>query len=221
MIDSKAVTAELDQLIAECRALRQRSQYDDLSDLPDAEAMSMATSLAAAIRRLSPPRSQYVESLDGTLKSYGHTNTSAIPTILGILTALRNDVAGGRTKSAVEIIHADLFSDFLEMADHLVGEGFKDPAAVLAGGVLEGHLHNLATKHSISLNDSKGAPKKADLLNAELAGANVYSKGDQKNITAWLHLRNPAAHGKYSEYTIDQVKLLIQSIRDLIARIPA
>ena len=58
-------------------------------------------------------------------------------------------------------------------------------------------------------------------MNAELAGANVYSKLDQKNVTAWLDLRNKAAHGKYGEYTKEQVALLIQSVRDFITRNPA
>lgn len=58
-------------------------------------------------------------------------------------------------------------------------------------------------------------------MNADLAGANVYSKLDQKNVTAWLDLRNKAAHGKYGEYTKEQVALLIQSVRDFITRNPA
>ena len=38
---------------------------------------------------------------------------------------------------------------------------------------------------------------------------------------AWNDTRNKAAHGKYSEYTKDQVALLIQSVRDFITRNPA
>lgn len=64
-------------------------------------------------------------------------------------------------------------------------------------------------------------PKKADRLNADLSGADVYSKLDQKNVTAWLDLRNKAAHGEYDKYGQQQVQLLISSIRDFITRHPS
>jgi len=40
-------------------------------------------------------------------------------------------------------------------------------------------------------------------------------------ITGWLDLRNQAAHGKYSEYTKEQVQTMLQSTRDFMARNPA
>ena len=86
--------------------------------------------------------------------------------------------------------------------------------------IAEERLRKLCDKNGIIVSQG-GKPKKADALNAELAGANVYSKLDQKNVTAWLDLRNKAAHGKYIEYTKDQVALLIQSARDFITRNPA
>ena len=64
-------------------------------------------------------------------------------------------------------------------------------------------------------------PKKADAINAELAKAAAYTKLDQKNVTAWLGLRNDAAHGHYSAYDNNQIVLLISSIRDFISRNPA
>lgn len=137
------------------------------------------------------------------------------------LTALREAYASSTFSSITELIHADVFSDFLEMADHLIEQSYKDPAAVIAGSVLEEHLRKLCDKNGVDVKKSDGSPKKADSLNSELASAIVYSKLDQKNVTAWLDLRNKAAHGKYTEYTKDQVALLIQSIRDFITRNPA
>jgi hypothetical protein len=64
-------------------------------------------------------------------------------------------------------------------------------------------------------------PKKADTMNAELTKAMAYTKLDQKNVTAWLGLRNDAAHGNYNAYDKNQVVLLISSIRDFISRNPA
>jgi hypothetical protein len=139
---------------------------------------------------------------------------------LGILKALRADYEADYLSSVEELIHADIFSDFLEMASYLLKEGYKDPAAVMIGGVLEEHIRKLCNKHNI-LTTSSGRPKKTDTLKDELASAGIISKLDQKNVTAWLDLRNKSAHGKYSEYTQQQVELLHQSVQDFLSRVPA
>lgn len=58
----------------------------------------------------------------------------------------------------------------------------------------------------------------ADTLNAEIVKAGGYIKLDQKNVTAWLDLRNDAAHRNYSAYDKNQVKLLVAGIQDFITR---
>jgi hypothetical protein len=71
------------------------------------------------------------------------------------------------------------------MASELHEKGYKDPAAVIAGSVLEEHLRKLATKHEIMVEKPSGEPKKADALNADLTREELYSKLEQKNVTAW------------------------------------
>ena len=110
------------------------------------------------------------------------------------------------------------------MAEYLLEEGYKDPAAVITGSTLEEHLRKLCIKNGIDIEImSKGKlkPKKADSLNSELAKQGVYSKLELKSVTAWLDLRNKAAHGEYSKYKENQVKQLIIGVRDFIIRNPA
>jgi len=132
---------------------------------------------------------------------------------------------GGYTQSLVEIAHGDVFGDFLEMAQHLCESDYKDAAAVITGSTLETHLRELCRKVAISIQVHKAngdvLPKKADNMNADLASASVYSKLDQKNVTAWLDLRNKAAHGHYGEYNKDQILIVISGVRDFITRNPA
>ena len=120
------------------------------------------------------------------------------------------------------LVTAELFADFLEMADHLLQQGYKDPAAVIIGSVLEEHLRQLCNANSISIeienNQGILIPKKADRLNSDLAKENVYSKLDQKAATMWLDLRNKAAHGKYDEYTSEQVTNMYSGITEFMAR---
>lgn len=139
----------------------------------------------------------------------------------GILKAAKQEIEGGWLLSVKGLISAEIFSDFLEMAEYLLKEGYKDAAAVMAGSVLEEHLRQLCFRNSIPIEikkDGKTNPKKADLINSELASGNVYNKLDQKSITSWLDLRNKAAHGQYLEYTKDQVELMYQGVTNFISR---
>ncbi|WP_367864389.1 hypothetical protein [Pedobacter sp. WC2423] len=140
---------------------------------------------------------------------------------IGILKAAKQEIDGGWLFTVKGLVSAEIFSDFLEMADYLLQEGYKDPAAVMTGSVLEEHLRQLCNRAEISVEVEKGgklSPKKADLLNADLANAEAYNKLDQKAITTWLDLRNKAAHGKYTEYTKEQVEMMYQGVANFISR---
>jgi hypothetical protein len=114
-----------------------------------------------------------------------------------------------------------LFSDFLQLASYLNSEGYKDAAAVICGGVLEGHLRKLSEKLGIAAVAENGLPNKADALNRELAVKGAYSKIDEKNVTAWLNLRNYAVRGEYDRYERDDVAALLKGIRGLLGQYPA
>lgn len=185
----------------------------------------------------TPFRSFRSASLSFLMKSFGndhpyyvefdkqveHERPYDVERGLGILQAARDEMAGGWATSVKSIVSAEIFSDFLDMASYLLQEGYKDAAAVMTGSVLEEHLRQLCRKNGLSTEIVKPSsditPKKADLLNAELAKQGVYSLLDQKNVTAWLDLRNKAAHGSYNEYTKEQVSLTYQGVTEFIARI--
>jgi hypothetical protein len=138
--------------------------------------------------------------------------------LAGVLKALREDYARGRIQTFRERVHSDLFSDFLEMAEYLLeDEKLKDPAAVLAGSVLEEHLRKLCAKHSVSLPTKP----KLDTMNGDLKKQGVYGGIDQKQVTYWAGIRNSAAHGQYTDYTAVQVREMVQGIRNFISRYPA
>ncbi|WP_300978710.1 hypothetical protein [Flavobacterium sp.] len=139
----------------------------------------------------------------------------------GILKAIKQEIDGGWIFSVKGIVSAEIFSDFMEMAEHLLSEGYKDATAVMIGSVLEEHLRQLCKKNSIDVEISKGEkliPKRADSLNNELCSAGIYNMLDQKTVTSWLDLRNKAAHGKYTEYSKEQVDLMYQGVNNFISR---
>ena len=64
---------------------------------------------------------------------------------MGILRALREDIANGYLRRLEALVSADVFTDFLDMAQHLLDTDYKDPAASLTGAVLEDGLRRIAT----------------------------------------------------------------------------
>ena len=192
----------------------------DLSDvLTRTEVVNLRTRCMAAIVRASGPSSTYSVSAEESRKRKSNDYYS-LRREVGIASALLSDIRNGYLISFEKLLHGDVFGDYLEMASHLLKSSYKDAAAVLVGGTLEVHIRKICAKHNISTSHG-GKPRKTDGLNSELAKHGVYPKSDQKNVTAWLGLRNDAAHANYSAYTADQVALLLQSVRDFITRHPA
>ena len=177
------------------------------------------TRALAAIERASGSQSVYCEQARDVIKG---DPWGALTEVIGVARSLRQDLAAGYLASAEELIHAALFADFLEIAHHLLEQGYKDAAAVLAGGTLEGHLRQLCAKFNVDTEvGTPPRPKKAEHMNADLAKAGAYTKLDQKSVTAWLDLRNDAAHKHYEKYSKEQVVLFVAWLRDFITRNPA
>lgn len=204
----------------EYKKVQSKTKYDDFSDCPKEVLASTLTLICDCVSRFAPQNSQYIASMQRILNTFPPGNSRALPHMAGVLNALHLAYTAGYFGTVEELVHAEVFADFIDMADYLFSEDYKDPAAVIMGSVLEEHLRQLCIANTIDTQHD-GKPKKADLLNSDLARANVYNKLDQKSITSWLDLRNKAAHGKYSEYAKEQVGLQIEGIRNFITRVPA
>lgn len=210
MAAKQEILKQIDAALDFWAAHRAKSKYDDLSDLNDRSVYTeVNTILAATLDRLAPPKSPYRNALDQIMSNK-----------VGALRALRRDYDADYLTTVQSLVRAEVFADFLEMAERLLGQGYKDPAAVMIGSVLEEHLRALCGVRGIPIEQS-GKPKKADSMNSDPAAAQVYNKLDQKNVTAWLDLRNKAAHGQYGEYTVDQVDNMGHGVQEFMARIGA
>lgn len=212
---------QLDDILIDFNKIKSKAQYNDLSGNVSIEEISaVLTKAKAAISRIVGDNSEYYKDIEATLKRTNIHEGNKLRHIAGIVSALRSDLENDYLKSFTDIIQSEVFSDYLEMANHLLNEGYKDPAAVLIGSTLEVHLRELCISNDIDIevtnNKGNRSPKKADLMNADLAKANIYSSAYQKQIIAWLDLRNKAAHGKYSDYKVEEVSLMLQGIRQFI-----
>lgn len=204
--------AQLQPLIEEVKRGTAPARHGG-GDYYQGDYAKMEARLTAAIVRLTPPGSPYREAAE---RRRGEVNKLA-----QVADGLLEDIEAGYLQSVTELIHGDTFSDFLEMASELQRNGFKDAAAVIAGSSLEQHLRNLCDKHGVDTEKADGEPKKATVLNADLAKAEVYSKLEARQIDAWQAIRNAAAHGEYGKYDHPQVALLITGVRDFMVKHPA
>lgn len=176
-------------------------------DLPQGEAWG--TSALSLIQRVFGEDSVHFTNLKGAYERFDGYEFK-FQCMVQMVAAAQEDYEGGYLFNMHSLVKAEVCTDVLEQAQVLLDAGYKDPACVVAGVVLENTLGELC--------DREGIPRgKLDTMNSELVKAGVYNKGMQKQITAWADRRNCAAHGKWNEYNEADVKDLIAGATRLIA----
>ena len=142
---------------------------------------------------------------------------SAVARGIGILESLREDWDAGLLVSRELLLTADAFESFLEQADYLLEQGYKDPAGMLAGAVLESTLRKMCEVRGIPTDRSD----KIGTLNDKLAKQHkppAYGSMDHKLIIGWVDLRNNADHGHFQQYKPEDVRNMIRWVREFAAR---
>ena len=135
-------------------------------------------------------------------------NTAAIPHFqqqIKIVQAVK-----GRFESSLfdirQLVQADLFDSELEAGRELAKKGFLRAAGAVAGVVLEKHLVQVASNHSIS--GKKAHPSISD-LNDALKSNGVYDVPEWRRVQRLGDIRNMCDHGKTREPTADEIQELI------------
>lgn len=133
---------------------------------------------------------------------------------IGILGAVQQDLRDGFLTDVRTLVSADVFTDFLAMADHLLDRDYKDPAASLCGAVLEQGLRRIATNRGVKVRE------KDDLstLNQKLAAKDVYTRLVQKRLEVWTGVRNAADHGRFSDYSMSDVREMHAGVSSFLAQ---
>ena len=186
------------------------------------ELLSMTARGGQLITRLYGKESQYYEMYQAATKinyftvmhsnHYGHVSN-----LVGLFKGIKHDIDTGMLVNMKSLLQAEIFADFLDMAEHLLGEGYKDAAAVILGAVLEDSLRKIADASGISIMGSKGQPLTIDPLNVAICKSGIYGPLVQKQITSWANLRNDAAHGHFANYDTAQVKQMLLFVQKFCA----
>jgi len=183
------------------------------SDFVDVQlANQWLTSCLNLLSRVFGEASAHYQSLSKHFSSY--LKFPDVDQAFGVLLAAKDDYEKGSLFEVKVLIEAELFDDFLEQAENLLRSGYHQPAAVIAGSVLEDGLRKLCEKQGITLPDKP----KLDWMNSELAKRGVYNKLTQKKIISLADIRNNAAHGKWNEFQKSDVEEMLRSVRDFMER---
>lgn len=126
-----------------------------------------------------------------------------------IFIAAKEDYEGGYINSIRNLVQAEVFDSELDQARELLSSGYRLPAAVVAGTVLETTLRQMCSDRNITTG-------KLDKMNADLVKSGAYNTLMQKKITALADLRNKAAHGRSDEFSPHDVSDMISQVRDFV-----
>lgn len=188
-----------------------------LEGLNEGEILRLCTRMKQTILDITTSNNEYHKYAITLSPEYAAKD---VERLFGLLKGLKEDYEGNFLKSVHELLDANLFSDILDQAAHLLSQGYSRASAVVAGVALETHLRKLAEKNSIPIVDEKGNIKAENLKN-EIYKNEIIDITFNKSITSWLGIRNKAAHPDPDGIDEGLIEPMIMGIRTLIEKYPA
>ncbi len=144
--------------------------------------------------------------------------------ILSFMRAIKEDFQKGFLDSLSEQIEAALVCDYMSMAESLLNDPDAKktgtdhiPAAVLAGATLEHALRTLCDRNGISTQKGGGDFKTLNPLIDDLKAAALFNELKAKQLRSWADIRNAAAHGRFKDFSRDDVSNMIVGINQFLA----
>lgn len=137
--------------------------------------------------------------------------SSQVQAIEGLLIGALDDLESGFLVGQEFLIAGEVFDSVLEEAKHLNQSGYKDCAAVLTRVVLENALRRIARSEGVNDN------KKASQINVELRKLGRYPQPQWRLVQACLDLGNAAAHGRFDEYSDEDVQRRVEDVERFLA----
>ncbi len=156
------------------------------------------------------------------------TANSRTPSLLeeinGTLHGLKDVYENGFLDDLETRVAANISADYMTQVEGLLDEGKPGqydhvPGAVLCGAVLEDALRRLCERQTpqVATRKPNGDPINLNSLIQDLQKANVFNKLKADQLRAWAKVRNYAAHGEFSEFTRNDVELMVSGVKNFLA----
>ncbi len=182
---------------------------------------------AASAKGLKAEVIEFLKLYAGTTSAFfaqareaGGMDVILLETLDAILDSFLQHVHAGlqAAESPRRLVQMEVVSDYLEQAQILLGTSGVHPAApiVIVGATLEEYLRTTVEKEGLSLGNRKPSIQAyVDVLR----DAELLSKQDAKDITAWAGLRNDAAHGRWDQVAHpDAARLMLAGVNLFLQR---
>jgi hypothetical protein len=160
------------------------------------------------LKSILPPMHDYVrEFAEATaLDQRDYASHAMREAGLGILAAVEDDLKAGFLPSADALISAEIFTDFLAMAAHLVQQSYHHAAASITGAVLEDSLKRALGERGVKPGANlESCNQRA--LDADMYGPVVFTQ-----VKVWIGVRNDADHGKWDQVVPAQVEAMVRDV---------
>lgn len=201
---------ETEKLIAHAKALRERIQTYAAGDQSGNQSFAARAQVCEFLRIYAGPKSAFFKQAEliGMGGSY----------LINSLTALLNSYVEYLQSGLASAVpperqaQLDVVSDILGQAQQMLEENPYHPAApaVLIGAALEEFLRNWVEAEGLSIANAKPG---LDAYCKALRAAELLSKQDVKDVTAWAGIRNHAAHGEWEEVgDRARVRLMLEGV---------
>jgi hypothetical protein len=133
---------------------------------------------------------------------------------LSSLRGAQSELGFGPLPNVEGLISGTIFTNFLDMAEHLLEQGYTQVVPSLAGAVLEDGLRRIAGAHGIEVREDSD---RISSLNQKLADGGIYSNLTRSKIVVWSKIRNNADHGKFAENGEQDVRQMLEGVRDFLS----
>lgn len=205
--DRDEIILKFDELLR--KALNACEEHDANSgQLRGDTYFELRVSAINLLARLTSERTIYVEELRN-MKPSAYA-------IKGVLEAARTDYLQGFMADHRLLASADVFSDLLVQAEVLLENNYKDAAAVMLRAILEATLRRLCEANGLDPGERDTIQQLNEKLHRE--GISGYTNLHVKEVIAKSEVGNNAAHGRFNEYTKQDVKAFHEYVQRFIGQ---
>ena len=223
--------ARLEQLIAEGQAipirdvqvvsggnfLTKETHYKQRKQVGWAEFVEWRTKCATLLDQVVPQWSIHRTTVNG----FGNLEAtqSTVQGGTSFLKAIHDDLRDGFFERLTAEIESAIVADYVTQIEQLLADDTSERAgyvgiAVLAGSILEGHLRTMCAQ--LSPAEPIAAPQSLGALIEVFKRRGVIAEPRAKQLRAWADVRNRAAHGKFDEFSKEDVRLMVSGIKHFL-----
>lgn len=205
---------DTDGLVEQARGLRERIKGYAMRDTGGSTSGAYGEAAKAQVceflRTYAGPKSAFLKQAEAA-SGYAKYLINSLDAILeSFIQYLEAGLATG--VSPERRAQLDVVSDILGQAHSILEEDALHPAAaaMLIGASLEEFLRTWVEGNGLSIGNSKPG---IDTYAKTLRAADLISKQDVKDVTAWAGIRNHAAHGEWEQVSDrGRIRLMLEGV---------